>query len=439
MFVGRSREFAVLRDAFSQTLAGESRLVLVAGEAGIGKTELARAFARQARGQGALVLWGSAWEDGGAPPYWPWVQILRNYGRQAGSAALAQAAGRDAGVLGQLLPELGAADEPGGSGDGARFALFEAVCAALDRASQPTPLVLVLDDVHAAGRPSALLLRFAAAAPLSRILLIATYRAAEARLDSDTGDVISALETAGALLTLEGLSPDEIQAMLPGAGADVLAAVQRRSEGNPLFVSQVARLLGRDAADVEDVPVPAGIRQAIRRQLTRLDTRPLVSGQGTADGGAVARQVLATASALGPEADPALVAAALDMPPEPVAALFDGAVEAGLLRAGPGPGGRYRFGHALIREALYSELPPRARADTHRRIAAELEKQPWRSRAGHAELAYHFLRAGSAGRTVPAAAVEYACLAGEDALGALAYEEAAGHYQRALDALGRTA
>src|SRR5437588_3076098 len=141
-FVGRSRELAVLSAALRQAAAGEARLALVSGEPGIGKTELARAFARAAAAGGVLVLWGSAWEDGGAPPYWPWVQVLRSYGRQAGEAALAEAVGPQAAVLGQLLPELGTALAPAGPASGARFALFEAVCAVLDRASRSAPLAV---------------------------------------------------------------------------------------------------------------------------------------------------------------------------------------------------------------------------------------------------------------------------------------------------------
>jgi hypothetical protein len=162
-FVGRSRELAVLSAALRQAAAGDARLALVSGEPGIGKTELARAFARAAAKDGVLVLWGSAWEDGGAPPYWPWVQVLRSYARQAGPEALAAAAGPQAAVLAQLLAELGPA--PGsanavvtGSGDAARLTLFDAIGAVLDRASRAAPLAVILDDLHAAGRPSALLL-----------------------------------------------------------------------------------------------------------------------------------------------------------------------------------------------------------------------------------------------------------------------------------------
>src|SRR5439155_11507521 len=197
-FVGRSRERAVPPAAWCRAATGDARLALTSAGPGIGKTELARAFARAAAGDGALVLWGSAWEEGGAPPYWPWVQVLRSYARQAGAKALADAAGPQAALLAQLLPELGPAPEsgggPAGSGPGARLTLFEAVCTVLDQASRAAPLAVILDDLHAAGRPSALLLRFAAAARLSRVLLLATYRTAEAALDPDVSDVVAALE-----------------------------------------------------------------------------------------------------------------------------------------------------------------------------------------------------------------------------------------------------
>jgi len=429
-FVGRSGELTALSAALRQAATGDARLALVAGEPGIGKTELARAFARAAGNDGAVVLWGSAWEDGGAPPYWPWVQVLRSYGRQAGPEALAEAAGPQAAVLGQLLPELGTAPAPAGPASGARFALFEAVCAVLDRASRSAPLAVILDDLHAAGRPSALLLRFAAAAPLSRVLLLATYRTAEAAMDPDVSDVITTLESVSPPLTLAGLSPDDIRLMLPGADADLLAVVQRRGEGNPLFVSQVARLLGQGAASVEEMPVPAGIRQAVRRQVARL------GHTATGDGRPSAGEVLATAAALGPGIDPALVADVLGAVPGPVAGLCDRATEIGLLGPGQDLGEVYRFRHALIRETLYAELTPQSRAQAHGRIAEVLEKRPGRS---HAELAYHFLRAVPASAEAAARAVRHSRLAGQEALDALAYEEAAGHFRHALDVQRRAA
>ena len=290
--------------------------------------------------------------------------------------------------------------------------------------------MVILDDLHAAGRPSALLLRFAAAARLSRVLLLATYRTAEAAMDPDVSDVITALESVSPPLVLAGLSAGDIRLMLPGAGADVLAVVQRRGEGNPLFVSQVARLLGQGAATVEEMPVPAGIRQAVRRQVARLgDT-------ATGDGTPAAGEVLATAAALGPGIDPALVAAVLGAPPGPVARLCDRATGIGLLGPGQDVGEVYRFRHALIRETLYAELTPQSRAEAHQRIAEVLEGRPGRS---HAELAYHFLRAAPVSAEAAAGAVRHSRLAGQEALDALAYEEAAGHFRRALDVQRRAA
>jgi predicted ATPase len=107
-FVGRDAELATLEGALADAANGRSGgLVLISGEPGIGKTTLAATFARRARGQGAQVAWGGAWEEGGAPPYWPWIQVLRSFERNAGAAALAEAAGPGAGLLAQLVPLAG--------------------------------------------------------------------------------------------------------------------------------------------------------------------------------------------------------------------------------------------------------------------------------------------------------------------------------------------
>jgi len=247
--------------------------------------------------------------------------------------------------------------------------------------------------------------------------------------------VIAALESVSPPLVLAGLSAADIRLMLPGADAGVLAVVQRRSEGNPLFVSQVARLLGPGAAAVEQVPVPAGIRQAVRRQVAR------IGGAGTGDGTPAAEEILATAAALGPGIDPALVAAALDAPAAAVARLCDDATAVGLLGPGQEIGEVYRFRHALVRETLYAELSPQARARAHHKIATVLENAVHNNTGGpsHAELAYHFLQAAPVSAEAAARAVHHCQLAGQEALTALAWEEAAGHFRHALDMQRRAA
>jgi predicted ATPase len=104
--------------------------------------------------------------------------------------------------------------------------------------------VVVLDDLHAAGRASVLLLRFAFEARLARVLLVALYRDVEVRLDDELSEVVGALEANATLITLGGLSREEIHALLPGADPEALAAVEGRSGGNPLFIAQVARMPG---------------------------------------------------------------------------------------------------------------------------------------------------------------------------------------------------
>jgi tetratricopeptide (TPR) repeat protein len=444
-FVGRDAELATLAGALADAVAGRGGgLVLVSGEPGIGKTTLATTFAAQARGQGAQVAWGGAWEEGGAPPYWPWVQVLRSLERDVGAAALAEAAGPGAGLLAQLVPSLGTPPGASADGAGARVALFDAVTAALDRAARAAPLVVLLDDLHAAGRASALLLRFAFEARLARVLLIALYRDVEARLDDELSEVVGALEASATLITLGGLSREEIGILLPGAGPGVLTAVERRSEGNPLFIAQVARMPGSGPGAVADADVPAGIRQAIRRQITQLTQAATVSGTG--DGKRpTAEEVLTTAAVLAGDLDPGLVAQVLGAPAESVSGVFDRAARTGLLRASSAPPQAYAFAHALIREALYGELSPRGRAEAHRSVAAVLEQPPWRGQASNAELAHHYLRAMPAGTGagegsgIALRAAQYAGLAGRDALGALAYEEAAAHFGRAVEALSRAA
>jgi len=447
--VGRDAELAALGAALADAADGRGGgLMLISGEPGIGKTTFAGAFARRARGQGAQVAWGSAWEDSGAPPYWPWVQVLRSFERNAGAAALAEAAGPGAGLLAQLVPSLGPPAGASAGGAGARLALFDAVTTMLDRASRAAPLVVVLDDLHAAGRASALLLRFVFEARLARVVLIALYRDVEVRLDDELGEVVSALEANATLITLGGLSREQIHVLLPGASKGILAAVERRSEGNPLFIAQVARMLASGSGTVDDVDVPAGIRQTIRRQITQLTQSATVSGAGDDKGAALpagptASEVLATAAVLAAGLEPGLVAQILGASAESVSGVLDRAARAGVLRASSALPQRYVFVHALIREALYGELSPRGRAEVHRSVAAVLEQLPWRAQASNAELAHHYLRAIPAetgageGSGIALRAVEYAGLAGRDALCALAYEEAAAHFQQALEALAR--
>ncbi|HYZ11307.1 MAG TPA: ATP-binding protein, partial [Actinomycetota bacterium] len=181
-FVGRGRELEALGDAVEQAFQGRGSICLLAGEPGIGKSRLADEVAGRARERGGVVLWGRCWEAGGAPAYWPWVQSLRSLVRTIGVETAIGHLGDDADELAQLLPEIRelrpvALESPTGDPDAARFRLFDSLTRFLLGAASDRPLVVVLDDLHAADVPSLLLLRFQAAQMRdAALMLVGTYR-----------------------------------------------------------------------------------------------------------------------------------------------------------------------------------------------------------------------------------------------------------------------
>ncbi len=164
-FVGRDREISQGLAAVEDAVAGLGKLLLVAGEPGIGKTRFADELAERAREQGFRVVWGRCWEAGGAPAYWPWVQSLRSLIRGLSADELAAQMGAGAADMAQLLPEIREVlgelpDPPTLDPEAARFRFFDSVAAYLTRASAVRPVMLVLDDLQAADAPSLLLLQF---------------------------------------------------------------------------------------------------------------------------------------------------------------------------------------------------------------------------------------------------------------------------------------
>src|SRR3954470_6533325 len=251
-FVGRDRELTELVGAVREARRGCGSVLLLTGEAGIGKTRLAEEAAARARANGARVVCGHCWEAGGAPPYWPWLQCLRALARARDPAALIAQLGDAATDIAAIVPEFrelwhGAPRPPADGPEGARFRLFESVAALLRNASAAEPLVLVLEDLQAADSSSLLLLQFVARELAdARVVIIATRR--------DTADRAVAAAFAGTLtelsrtgrfrhLALGGLERADVARLVQTAGGDaggggLVSEIYGRTDGHPLFVGE---------------------------------------------------------------------------------------------------------------------------------------------------------------------------------------------------------
>ena len=434
-FVGRERELAELEAALADAFAGHGRLVLLAGEPGIGKSRLAEELAARAVRRGAEVLVGRCWEAGGAPAYWPWVQALRPLVADAAPDALREQLGSGAGYVAHLLPDVQAVLPdldvlPSLDSQHARFQLFDAAARFLRSAALARPVVIVLDDLHAADEPSLLLLRFVARElGGARLLLVGAYRDVDPVVQEPLASSLAELarEPAVSHLRLGGLDragvADYIERSAGRSPAGALVtAIHSTTEGNPLFVSELVRLLEaegglelpEDAAP--QVRVPPGVRDVIRSRLGRL---PPESGRA-----------LATASVLGREFGFEALEQVSDLAGETLLEALDAATAAAILVDVPRAPGRLRFGHGLIREVLYEGLGPARRARLHGRVAAALEELYAADVEPHlAELAHHYAASGNT-----ASAVAYARRAGDRAGQQLAYEEAVRLYRAALAA-----
>lgn len=447
VFVGRERELGTLGAAVDHALAGRGRILALAGEPGIGKTRTAQVLARYAETRDVRVLWGRCHEEPGAPPYWPWLQVLRACLEPLDAAALAALLEGAAGPVSEIVPELAlrlpefasaprSADPVQG-----RYRLFDAIAGFWKRAAARAPLALILDNLHWADAPSLRLLEFLAPEiAATRVLVLATYRDIELTrahpLSGTLGEL--AKQPSFQRLKLGGLSQAETGRFVAVAAgeappADLLATVYGQTEGNPLFVAEMARflvqegVLGPDArADARAAAhsalnrIPEGIKEAIGTRLNRL------SGACNA--------VLRDAAVIGRRFSARVLERLVEEPGEDgCSAALEEAAAAAVIEAQAEPGA-YQFSHALIRETLYDEIPVTRRARLHLRTGAVLEALHRDAPdAVLSSIAHHYCAALPGGD--PAKAVEYARRAAEHADRLFAYEEAVRHYRLALQAL----
>jgi DNA-binding SARP family transcriptional activator len=439
-FVGRQRELSELAGALHDAAGGQGRLFLLTGEPGIGKSRLSEELARHARAQGAHVLVGRCWEAGGAPPFWPWVQSLRSYLRVEDRDELVSELGPGAAEFTAILPELyelipGLRQPAAPESEGARFRLFHATAEFLRRASEKRPLVLILDDLHAADTPSLLLLQFLARELGSmHVLLLAAMRDVDPLPVEPLTAMLAevAREPVTLRVSLTGLAEDEVAEYVRLTAAEIASpeltfALYGETEGNPLFVSETVRLLSLEglplqASGTPRLAIPPTVSDVISRRLAHLSPD--------------CNQMLMQASVLGREFALDALERVFAGPEERFLECVDAATVARVVAEVPGVRGRLRFSHVLVRDTLYGRLGAARRARLHRRVAEALEVLYARDPGPHlAELAHHFLEASAAGK--PAKAIQYARGAAERAVSALAYEEAVRLYQMALQAHSR--
>lgn len=427
VLVGRGAQLASLEQALAAAAAGHGRLVVLTGEPGVGKTRLAEEVARRAAG--VAVAWGRCVEEPGAPPFWPWIQVVR------GLLADVPAEQRQV-LLAPYLPELAAIVTP--EPDGAepapappvvdvevvRFRLCRAVAGMLCRMASDRPLLVVIDDVQWADIGSLRLLPVLAghldAAP---ILVVVTYRDPGAAGRAELADTFAALARLSPVqrMSLGGLAKSDVRRLMVaklGVQPDerLVGVVHDRSEGNPFFVVELLRLLGseRRLAAAEQAAaheVPVGVRDVLRRRLAGLPDQT--------------RAILLVAAVVGREFDLDVVRDVSGLEDEAALDAVEAALLWGLVVEDTVIG-RFRFGHALVREAIYQEVSQLRRARLHARVAAALAGHPDRA-------AVHWWLAAPVVGT--SAALPHLLAAADRAQGTFAHEEAEQNLRHALTLL----
>jgi DNA-binding CsgD family transcriptional regulator len=435
--VGRERELATLTHALNAAKAGRGRLALLYGDPGIGKSALVRELGTRAEAKGLRPLWGRCLEEPGTPIYWPWIQIGRAWLSSRTEEDPAAAVGPDLDILANLFPDLARpAQEREGrlpipdDADQARFRLFDAYARFWRRATEQQPLLLLLDDLHHDSSASIRLLDFVAEATQDRpLVIVAAFRDTEIGPDHPMTTLLA--QAAGRpyavrqrLLGLGEDATNDLLATLTAADLSpaIRATVIRASEGNPLFVQELAREIDRaHAADPASLragaalPLPDSIRSLISLRLERVS--------------APCRRVLNVAAVLGRSFDPSLLPSLCGGDAAAVDQAMDEAFAARFIEE-PQQSGNYQFAHALVRETLYDALSPSIRLRLHRDAGKLIEREYASDLTQYLPLlAHHFSQAGSAAKDE---ALEYLQRAGRRADAFHAHSEAVRYYQDAL-------
>jgi DNA-binding CsgD family transcriptional regulator/tetratricopeptide (TPR) repeat protein len=438
IFVGRQAELALISRRLEEARAGRGSLVAISGEPGIGKTRLAQAAAAAARERGFGVFWSQCHDGQYIPPYWPWKQLLRGLLKLLPGS---KESSRNRG-LASALSEIVADWRPGAArsaampkpiAEKARVKILESATSLLRIVSEHRPLLLVMDNLHCADVPSLELLEVVAREmSSSRIVIIGSHRESPAEAGGAFQQRIGALAGQSLFegIPLSGWDLAGVEECLKECGiadppAHLVQAVHGRTEGNPLFVVEVARLLQhkgllddypRSSVPAWETYIPQKVRLAISGLVQRL-SEPC-------------RDALAAASIVGREFESSLLREIIHKEPAATETLLEEALAHALVEEVPEEPGRYRFTHALIQDVLSDQLPGPRRSALHLGTGEALERRYNLDLEAHAgELARHF---DAAGQEAAEKAVVYYKLAGERALRMCGFEDAFEQLSRAL-------
>jgi tetratricopeptide (TPR) repeat protein len=427
---------AELDGGLDDALSGRGRIVMLAGEPGIGKTRLAQELASRAESMGAQVLWGWCYEREGAPSYWPWVQPLRSYVFNTAASKLDDEMGPGASDIAEVVPEIrrkltGLGPPPVLEPAQARFRLFDSVTTFLKNASANQALMLVLDDLHWADAPSLLLLEFVARQiEDSRLLVVGAYRDVDVFPGHPLVDSLAQFSRNPAFLRLNlgRLNSADVAQFIQAAGRlevsqSSIDAIHALTDGNPLFIREVIRLLeGRGEPATGVLKIPQGVLEVIGERLNRLSSECV--------------GVLTAAAVIGREFDfKALEIVNPDVTEIRMLQLVEEALDAHIFQESPTGRNRYQFSHALVQQTLLNRLSSTRRVRVHAQVGEALEALYGDNPGDHAaELAHHFFEAAPV--SGPEKLVRYSQLAGEQSLAVYAYEDAMEHFARGLAANG---
>ena len=431
MLVGRESEKQSLSEAYEEARQGSGNIALIRGEPGIGKSCLASTFAEAIKDESTWVVYGQCHETLGSPPFWPWLQILRNLQLTDDSLGLSPAA---------IFGDLAAADKQQQSRPSSllssdvgseQFLLFSKISNVLAQYASQRTLILVIDDLHWADKSSLLLLsHICRRLSQQAMLVIGTYRDIEITRKHPLFESLGDIGRQANLrrIALKGLSEQDVSGFIENTVSqaltpEILKSLYEKTEGNPLFVSEVARILQQadfnQAGGQMSIEIPEGIQEAIGRRLNQLSPQcnellPLAAVIGRKFGLPVLSQLLPESEQIG------------------LLETLEEAVSRGIIEQRQNTVAEFQFCHVLTRDILYDELSLAQKITLHRRVAdALVQLSDGDSEVSAGEIARHYYNAIQGGQSD--AAVDYAIEAAEHAIKLAAYDEAREYYELAMD------